>query len=109
MLNKNNYFLILIFFLYELKNYLNILFKKIDALKHYKLNNLIKFFKDRSVNPSNNIFFKKFTKLNKKKWPTNLQNNKGSVNPNKQEKSYTITSLVTITVGHMSTRPSIYI
>ena len=76
MLNKNNYFLILIFFLYELKNYLNILFKKIDALKHYKLNNLIKFFKDRSVNPSNNIFFKKFTKLNKKKWPTNLQNNK---------------------------------
>ena len=68
MLNKNNYFLISVFFLNELKNFIYLLLKKTDAFKHYEIKNLIRFYKNKSINPSKNKFFKKFTKLNKKKW-----------------------------------------
>ena len=71
MLDKNYYFLISLFFFNEFKNFIYLLLKKTDAFKHYETKNLLKFYKDKSINPSKNKFFKKFTKLNKKKWLNN--------------------------------------
>ena len=70
--------LILYLFLLLFQRIKNIRFK-FQILKffisNYSLKNLFKFFQDRNINPSKNLFFKKFTSLNQNKWKkTNFYN-----------------------------------
>ena len=70
--------LILYLFLLLFQRIKNIRFK-FQILKffisNYSLKNLFRFFQDRNINPSKNLFFKKFTSLNQNKWKkTNFYN-----------------------------------